>query len=219
VTLESVKLAQGIAISKDPNLTQKSTAIPAIVNSSNLNEELGQIEYIFSDKTGTLTCNIMDFKKISIGGVSYGEIQDPNHQKYIKDISNFPEVTNVDFRDGVFFEILNDENNIRHQEIRKCLFFLAICHTALAEKKDDDIVYNASSPDELALINFAKFAGMKFMGTNEENEILVEFEKKVHVFKMVYTFEFNSDRKRYNIFSTKKLKKIEDFLNIFFFHL
>lgn len=58
------------------------------------------------------------------------------------------------------------------------------------------MIYNASSPDELALINFAKFCGMKFMGTNENNEILIDFQSKTHVFKLVYTFEFNSDRKR-----------------------
>ena len=39
---------------------------------SNLNEELGQIEYVFSDKTGTLTQNVMNFKKFTAGIVSYG---------------------------------------------------------------------------------------------------------------------------------------------------
>lgn len=37
-----------------------------------MNEELGQIEYIFSDKTGTLTQNVMDFRKLSAGLQSYG---------------------------------------------------------------------------------------------------------------------------------------------------
>eukprot|EP01036_Dinobryon_divergens_P026423 gene26423-35074_t len=49
------------------------TDTPALVRTMTLNEELGQISHIFSDKTGTLTCNIMDFRKATINGVCYGE--------------------------------------------------------------------------------------------------------------------------------------------------
>lgn len=72
VTLEMVKFIQAIIISKDKNLMTISPQIYASVQSSNLNEELGQIQYIFSDKTGTLTCNIMDFKYLTVNGISFG---------------------------------------------------------------------------------------------------------------------------------------------------
>ena len=75
--------------------------VPVVVQSSNLNEELGQIEYIFSDKTGTLTCNIMEFKMISINGASYGD-------DHSKDLSNYQKVSNVNFADSLFFEIIEN---------------------------------------------------------------------------------------------------------------
>jgi Cation transport ATPase len=62
-------------MTNDPNMTSSAENIKTTVQSSNLTEELGQVEYIFSDKTGTLTKNIMEFKNLSVKGVSYGNLK------------------------------------------------------------------------------------------------------------------------------------------------
>lgn len=80
VTLEMVKYMQAFFISWDYKLYAQEIDMPAKVQSSNLNEELGQISHIFSDKTGTLTCNIMAFKKFSAGFRSYGGDPDNGFQ-------------------------------------------------------------------------------------------------------------------------------------------
>ena len=57
---------------QDLDLYDPVTDTPALARNSNLNEELGQVQYVFSDKTGTLTENLMEFKKCSIAGQIYG---------------------------------------------------------------------------------------------------------------------------------------------------
>lgn len=98
-------------------MMNSSNKIRPLIQSSNLNEELGQIHYIFSDKTGTLTANVMDFKAICINGVNYG-----NDSSYpINELEKRPNVTNVDFKDKDFFFAL--ENYNENQESIKYFFF------------------------------------------------------------------------------------------------
>ena len=72
VTVEIVKFWQALFIAWDVDIYDCERDMPTRVQSSNLNEELGQISHIFSDKTGTLTSNIMQFRRFSAGHHSYG---------------------------------------------------------------------------------------------------------------------------------------------------
>ena len=72
VSIEVVKVLQASFINQDLLMYDEETGKPAEARTSNLNEELGQVDTILSDKTGTLTCNQMDFLKCSIAGTAYG---------------------------------------------------------------------------------------------------------------------------------------------------
>lgn len=73
VTLEIVKFWQGfVFINGDPSMVDRGTNERARCRNSNLNEDLGKIEYVFSDKTGTLTSNEMQLRAVSIRGHAYG---------------------------------------------------------------------------------------------------------------------------------------------------
>lgn len=68
-----VKIVQSMFyINSDRDMYHPETDTPALARTSNLNEELGMVNTVLSDKTGTLTRNVMEFFKCSIAGVSYG---------------------------------------------------------------------------------------------------------------------------------------------------
>jgi P-type E1-E2 ATPase len=66
---------QAVFITMDWTIYDIEKDMAARVQTSNLNEDLGQVQYVFSDKTGTLTCNIMEFKKLSCGMQTYGKLK------------------------------------------------------------------------------------------------------------------------------------------------
>lgn len=185
LTLETVKFFQGFLMSIDKGLIA-TNGIECKVQSSNLNEELGQIEYVFSDKTGTLTCNEMRFKYLIIGNEVYGK-----RRGYEGEL---PYVKNVDFEDPKVWEISKNQFATEDcRRLRDAIMLLGICHNVVVEQNGD---FNASSPDELAFVNFAKLVGCEFKGMDEDNNIVVNEFGVPRKYKLLNIFEFNSDRKR-----------------------
>ena len=71
VSLEIVKLGQMLLVNADGAMYDSKSDTPARCNTNTILENLGQIGYVFSDKTGTLTENVMQFRKMSVAGTSW----------------------------------------------------------------------------------------------------------------------------------------------------
>ncbi|XP_070197579.1 phospholipid-transporting ATPase IB-like isoform X2 [Littorina saxatilis] len=183
VTLEVVKFIQAIFINWDLDMYYAPTDTAAMARTSNLNEELGQIEYIFSDKTGTLTQNIMDFRKCSIAGICYGNNEES------KDA----------FNDPTMMYNLHSQH-VTADTIREFMVLLAVCHTVVPEIHHDtgEIVYLSSSPDEAALVQAARQLGFVFTTRTPETVEIEVFGKK-EVYEILNVIEFSSDRKRMSV--------------------
>ena len=188
LTLETVKFLQGGLISIDKGMVSYH-GIDCRVQSSNLNEELGQIDYVFSDKTGTLTCNEMRFKYLVVGSEVYGK-----RRGYDGDV---PFVKNVDFEDPKVWHSRDSQfatDDCRN--LKEAIITLGLCHSVQLEHNGD---YNASSPDELAFVYFSKLVGCEFKGIDQDNFIVLNEFGEEQKYKLLDTFEFNSDRKRMTV--------------------
>lgn len=194
VSVEIIKYYQAFMIGSDLDMYYEDSDTPTGVRTSSLVEELGQIDYIFSDKTGTLTRNIMEFKTCSIGGKCY--------------IEDIPEDGQVQVIDGIeigyhtFDDLrlsLNETSSQQSAIINEFLTLLSACHTVIPEVNETtgEIKYQAASPDEGALVQGAADLGYKFIvrrpkSITVENTLTgIELE-----YELLNICEFNSTRKR-----------------------
>ncbi|XP_071387874.1 phospholipid-transporting ATPase IA isoform X1 [Centroberyx affinis] len=198
VTLEVIKFTQAFFINWDTDMLYEPTNTPAMARTSNLNEELGQVKYIFSDKTGTLTCNVMQFKKCTIAGVAYGHVPEAEEGSFAEDDCHSTQSSEeAGFNDPSLLENLQS-NHPTAAVILEFMTMMAICHTAVPERTDGKITYQAASPDEGALVRAARNLGFVFSGRTPDS-VIVETPGTEDKYELLHVLEFTSTRKRMSV--------------------
>ena len=216
VTLDMVKFFQGAMMAWDLEMYYETkdadgekVEIPCIVRSSDLNEELGVIEHVFSDKTGTLTCNVMEFSKCSIGGVSYGlgltqigrAYRERNGIAIVEPPPpdpSIPPTPFVNIIDPALVAVMKDESHPNYGKFRDFFLALALNHDVMPEGPEEKLVYSGSSPDETALVYAAKHHGF-FFTAREPGKVTVKIKGKAVDFNVLHVLEFTSDRKKSSV--------------------
>ncbi|XP_054386999.1 probable phospholipid-transporting ATPase IM isoform X3 [Pongo abelii] len=203
VSVEVIRLGHSYFINWDRKMYYSRKAIPAEARTTTLNEELGQIEYIFSDKTGTLTQNIMTFKRCSINGRIYGEVHDDLDQKteitQEKEPVDFSVKSQADGEFQFFDHNLMESIKMGDPKVHEFLRLLALCHTVMSEENSaGELIYQVQSPDEGALVTAARNFGFIFKSRTPETITIEELGTLV-TYQLLAFLDFNNTRKRMSI--------------------
>ena len=192
VVLEIIKSIQGLLISYDLEIYDSSIDKKANCRTTQLIEELGQVEFIFSDKTGTLTQNSMVLKQVYINGKVYGnKIDSPIGTKFS---------INGDLRIGKKLRSNLPEDKQGKKKIMDFLYILTVCHDIFPEENEGEIIYQGSSPDEVSLVKGAALLGFKYKA-KVKGELIIEDEinKNERHYEIKMMLPFDSYRKRMSV--------------------
>uniref|UniRef100_A0A8B9LMM7 Phospholipid-transporting ATPase n=1 Tax=Astyanax mexicanus TaxID=7994 RepID=A0A8B9LMM7_ASTMX len=205
VSVEVLRLGHSYFINWDRKMYYSRKDTPAEARTTTLNEELGQVEFIFSDKTGTLTQNIMVFSKCSINGKTYGKnMVTESHVSVTLTAQKTPCVDfsfnplmdrKFHFHDSSLVEAIKLEEPLVQEFFR----LLALCHTVMPEERSEgELVYQAQSPDEGALVTAARNFGFVFRARTPETITLYEMGQFV-TYQLLAILDFNNVRKRMSV--------------------
>ncbi|TQD89006.1 hypothetical protein C1H46_025397 [Malus baccata] len=177
VSLDLVKGLYAKFIDWDNEMIDRETSTPAHATNTAISEDLGQVEYILTDKTGTLTENRMIFRRCCINGIFYGN----ENGDALKDE-----------------ELINAVAGCSSDVIR-FLTVMAICNTVVPiQSKSGSILYKAQSQDEDALVHAAAQLHMVFVNKNS-NTLEIKFNASTIQYEALEILEFTSDRKRMSV--------------------
>ncbi|XP_075619234.1 phospholipid-transporting ATPase IG isoform X4 [Balearica regulorum gibbericeps] len=191
VTVEMQKFLGSFFISWDKELYDEEIKEGALVNTSDLNEELGQVEYVFTDKTGTLTENSMEFIECCIDGHKY--------KGCISEVDGFSQT------DGPLKYYGKAEKSREELFLRA----LCLCHTVQIKEADqvDGLIghperkytYISSSPDEIALVKGAEKYGFTFLGLENDFMKIRNQKNETEMYQLLHVLNFDPVRRRMSV--------------------
>ncbi|UPK93178.1 hypothetical protein LCI18_004113 [Fusarium solani-melongenae] len=209
VNLDMGKSAYSWFIQRDPGMPG------AVVRTSTIPEDLGRIEYLLSDKTGTLTQNEMEMKKIHVGTVSYANEAMDEVSTYVRQGFYIPPSTdhasnNMLITPSSTYSSTATMGTTRTRReigtrVRDVVLALALCHnvTPTVDIEDGKEVtgYQASSPDEIAIVKWTESVGLRLVYRDRKSMVL-EFtgsKRPVVRVRILDVFPFTSEGKRMGI--------------------
>uniref|UniRef100_A0A8C6ZQB6 Phospholipid-transporting ATPase n=1 Tax=Nothoprocta perdicaria TaxID=30464 RepID=A0A8C6ZQB6_NOTPE len=191
---------------------RRDSKIPGtVVRSSTIPEQLGRISYVLTDKTGTLTQNEMVFKRLHLGTVAYGldsmdEVQSHIFSIYTQQSQDPPALKGVTLATKV--------RKTMSSRVHEAVKAIALCHNvtpvyesngvtdqAEAERHYEDScrVYQASSPDEVALVQWTESVGLTLVGRDQSSVQLRTPGGQILNFTILQIFPFTYESKRMGI--------------------
>ncbi|CAO2192914.1 unnamed protein product [Urochloa humidicola] len=204
ISMELVRLGQAYFMGADKDLYDESSRSKFQCRALNINEDLGQIRYVFSDKTGTLTENKMVFQCASIRGVDYSLGTDAGGYSVVAGDHLWTPKMAVK-TDARLVKLLRDSG--KNEEAKLVLeFFLALaaCNTIVPlvldtrDYKQKLIDYQGESPDEQALAYAAASYGIVLV-ERTSGYIVIDVLGDRQRFDILGLHEFDSDRKRMSV--------------------